>query len=165
MNQRHADFQSAALPTELSGHSCFMGSFSLWKPGALVRPGSERGYSILFGGVKHQMTFFDAGELPIRGNGMKLNGLRVKLRWLFLVVIGFPLVVGDRDRVGAAEPAGEVDVAAAVRSRRDSARGAKGLPHSGHRRVPCATAPRLQPACFPRHGAHRLSPRASCRGH
>jgi transposase-like protein len=59
LNHRHADFQSAALPTELSGHPALTAAVSFGKPlGRVVRPGSERGYNILFGRVQHQMTLF-----------------------------------------------------------------------------------------------------------
>ena len=59
LNHRHADFQSAALPTELSGH---LGLFA--KPAGLSRrppgyiPGSERGYNILFGHVQRLAALF-----------------------------------------------------------------------------------------------------------
>jgi hypothetical protein len=52
LNHRHADFQSAALPTELSGHLGFFESLPVFisrPPGYF--PGSERGYNILFGHV------------------------------------------------------------------------------------------------------------------
>lgn len=59
LNHRHADFQSAALPTELSGHLGFYA-----KPAGLSQdrrgrfPGSERGYNILFGHGKRLRALF-----------------------------------------------------------------------------------------------------------
>jgi hypothetical protein len=59
LNHRHADFQSAALPTELSGH---LGLFAkpaglFWRPPGYI-PGSERGYNILFGHVQRLKALF-----------------------------------------------------------------------------------------------------------
>lgn len=76
MNHRHADFQSAALPTELSGHPALTAAVPFWKPlGRVVRPGSERGYNILFGRVQHQMTLFRR-NLAADGNDAKVEEIQ-----------------------------------------------------------------------------------------
>jgi hypothetical protein len=59
LNHRHADFQSAALPTELSGHPRLSSSLPVVSDRPEdVSPGSERGYNILFGHVQHQKRLF-----------------------------------------------------------------------------------------------------------
>ena len=58
LNHRHADFQSAALPTELSGHYRLLKNLRFLKRRGVFRPGSERGYSILFGHGKRPDELF-----------------------------------------------------------------------------------------------------------
>ena len=58
LNHRHADFQSAALPTELSGHPVAKPAFVSEALGVLVSPGSERGYNSLIGDGKRQNELF-----------------------------------------------------------------------------------------------------------
>ena len=43
LNRRHADFQSAALPTELSGHLCEF-CFALWRPDTRGGRGCPEGF-------------------------------------------------------------------------------------------------------------------------
>jgi hypothetical protein len=57
--------------------------------GGWLRPGSERGYNILFGGVQHQMTFFRQ-ENVIWCKHLKNNGYPQKFTELpLLLVCGF----------------------------------------------------------------------------
>ena len=59
LNHRHADFQSAALPTELSGHLGFLTKpAGFWSKPPGYFPGSERGYNILFGHVQRLAALF-----------------------------------------------------------------------------------------------------------
>ena len=58
LNHRHADFQSAALPTELSGHFRSLKNLRFLAVGTVWRPESERGYNILFEhGKRHREVF------------------------------------------------------------------------------------------------------------
>jgi hypothetical protein len=55
--------------------------------GGWLRPGSERGYNILFGGVQHQMTFFRQENVN-RCKYLKNNGYPAKISAPSFLVVG-----------------------------------------------------------------------------